>query len=56
MLVDPPLLFAYITCNLIQLHDADPAVGAPELIDHSSGNNDGVVNDAVVRHGVSSRW
>ena len=31
-------------------HDADPAVGAPELIDHSSGNHDAVVNNVALPH------
>lgn len=31
-------------------HDADPAVGAPELIDHAHGNHDGVVNDVALLH------
>lgn len=30
--------------------DADQAVGAPELIDHSPGNYDCIVNDASLLH------
>lgn len=29
---------------------ADPALGAPEIIDHSPGNHDGVVYDAAISH------
>ena len=29
-------------------HDTDPALGAPELIDHSPGNHDGVVHDIAL--------
>ena len=31
-------------------HDADPAVGAPELIDHSPDNYDCIVIDASLLH------
>ena len=31
-------------------HDADPAVGAPELTNHSSGNHDSAVYDAVLSY------
>lgn len=31
-------------------HDADPAVGAPGLFDHSPCNHDGAVNDVALSH------
>ena len=31
-------------------HDADPAVGAPELTNHSSGNHDSAVYDVVLSY------